>query len=115
MNRIGWLAAAALFLSAGACSGASSTNGGPGLSGLSVDRGQVGTHHQDRDGDVDDDRDGEAEHEDAEAEHEHGDAGAEREDAEAEHGDAGVEREDAEAEHADRPDADGDHGGRGPH
>ena len=85
MNRIGLLAAAALFLSAGACSGASSTSGGPDLTGSSVDRGQVGTHHQgDRDGDVDEDRDGAAEHEDAEAEHEHGNP--EHEDAEAEHG-----------------------------
>ncbi len=109
MNRIGWLAASALFLSVGACSGAPSGTAGQGLSGSSVDRGLVGTHHQgDHDGDVDDDAEAEHEHGDAEAEHEHGDAEAEHEDAEAEH-------EDAEAEHENRPDADGDHGGRGPH
>jgi hypothetical protein len=124
MNRIGWLAAAGLFLSAAACSGASSTNGGPDLTGSSVDRGQVGTHaHQgDRDGDVDDDddRDGAAEHEDAEQEHGnpgHEDAAGEHGDAEAEHEheDAEAEHEDAAGEHGDRADADVEHGGSGPH
>ena len=110
MNRIGWLAAAALFASVGACSGAPSGTSGQDLSGTSLDRSLVGTHHQD-------DHDGDAEHEDAEAEHEREDAEAEHEDAEAErhHGDAGAEHEDAEAEHENRSDADGDHGGRGPH
>jgi hypothetical protein len=100
MNRIGWLAAAALLLAVGACSGAPSGTSGQDLSAASVDRGLVGTHQGDHDRD--------AEREDAEAEHGHGDAQAEREDAEAEHGDA-------EAEHQNGEDGDGDHGGRGPH
>jgi hypothetical protein len=100
MNRIGWLALAALLFGVGACSGAPASTSGQGLNGTNVDRGLVGATPSEHDGD--------AEHEDAEAEHEHGDAEAEREDAEAEH-------EDAEAEHESRPDADSDHGGRGPH
>jgi hypothetical protein len=116
MNRIGWLAAAALLLSVGACSGAPSGTSGQDLSAASVDRGLVGTHQGDHDRD--------AEREDAEAEHGHGDAQAEREDAEAqrEHGDAQAEHEDAEVEHGDAEaehqnggDGDGDHGGRGSH
>ena len=114
MNRIGWLAAAALLLAVGACSGAPSGTSGQDLSAASVDRGLVGTHQGDHDRDAERE-DAEAEHgdaqverEDAEAEHGHGDAQAEHEDAEVEHGDA-------EAEHQNGGDGDGDHGGRGSH
>jgi hypothetical protein len=116
MNRIGWIAAAALLLSVGACSGAPSGTSGQDLSAASVDRGLVGTHQGDHDGDAEhEDAEADREHEDAEAAHERGDAEAEHEDAEAEHEDAEAEHGDAAAEHQNGGDGDGDHGGRGPH
>jgi hypothetical protein len=124
MNRIGWLAIAALPVSVFACSGAPAPSGtlGQDLSGSSRDDG-VEMHRGDgRDGGADlddDDRDGAAEHEDAEhedAEAHHEDAEAEHEDAEVHH-DAGKDNDDPPGVE-DRPDADADQGhggGRGPH
>jgi hypothetical protein len=113
MNRIGWLAIAALPVSVFACSGAPAPSGtlGQDLNGSSRDDGVETRHGSGHDGGADlddDDRDGAAEHEDAEVEHE---------DAEAHHEEAGKDNDDPPGAE-DRPDADldqGQGGGRGPH
>ena len=113
MNRIGWLAIAALPVSVFGCSGAPAPSGtlGQDLNGSSRDDGVETRHGGGHDGgaDLDDeDRDGAAEHEDAEVEHE---------DAEVRHEEAGKDNDDPPGAE-DRPDADldqGHGGGRGPH
>jgi len=120
MNRIGWLAIAALPVSVFACSGAPAPSGtlGQDLNGSSRDDGVETRHGGGHDGgaDLDDeDRDGAAEHEDAEVEHE--DAEAHHEDAEVHHEDAGKDNDDPPGVE-DRADADldqGHGGGCGPH